>query len=51
MSAFMRMLWSGRDRRKPNQRLQERIAAYSLRAAWDVKATPQRPPVKEQRHG
>ena len=47
MSAFIRMLWSGRQR-KPNTRLQERIAAYSLRATWDVKATPVNPPVKER---
>ena len=50
MSAFLRMLWSGRER-KPNPRLQERLAAYSLRAFWDVKATPVKCPVKERRRG
>ena len=37
--------------RKPIPRLQERIAAYTLRAYWDVKATPVKAPVKEQRNG
>jgi hypothetical protein len=44
------VLHRGRER-KPNPQLQERIAAYTLRAAWDVKATPVKAPVKEQRNG
>lgn len=51
MSKLIDVLWSGRDRRKPNPSLQERIARYTLRATWDVKATPVRCPVKEQRNG
>ena len=49
MSAFIRLLWSGRDR-KVNPALQERIAAYSLRAFWDVKATPVKCPITYCNH-
>lgn len=51
MSAFLRLLWSGRDRRRPNESLQERIAQYSLfkpHPARHVEAAPQRPPVKKE---
>jgi hypothetical protein len=51
MSAFLRMLWSGRDRKRHNAQLQERVAAYSLfrpHPARNVWAAPQRPPVKEK---
>ena len=44
VSAFMRMLWSGRDRHKPNAQLQERMAAYTLNPARNVQAVPQRMP-------
>lgn len=48
---FIDVLHRGRARRRqqPNLRLQERIAQYSLRAAWDVKGTPVHPPVREER--
>ena len=47
MSNMIKLLWSGR--RPPSPTLQERIAAYTLRASWDVKASPVKPPVKDER--
>jgi hypothetical protein len=48
MSAFLRLLWSGRDRRRPNPSLQERVAQYSMYPPHrNVQAAPQKPPVRE----
>jgi hypothetical protein len=51
VTKFIHTLWSGRDRKRRNAQLQERIAAYSLfrpHPARNVWAAPQRPPVKEK---
>jgi hypothetical protein len=48
---FIDVLHRTRRQRKPNPVLQERIAAYSLRAFWGVKAAPVNPPVTENPRG
>jgi hypothetical protein len=50
MSAFLRLLWSGRDRRRPNPSHQERIVqAAQYPRHRNVQAAPVRPPLKEKR--
>jgi hypothetical protein len=49
-SAFMRMLWGSRER-PPTPFAQERLALLAARSSWDVKASPIRPPVKEEPRG
>jgi hypothetical protein len=44
---FIATLWGNR-KRPLSASVQERIAQTAVRASWDVKATPQRPPVKER---
>jgi hypothetical protein len=47
MSRFSRLFWSTRDR-PPRESVQERVAQWTLRTAWDVKGTVQKCPVKEK---
>lgn len=45
---FIKVLWGNRER-PLSAAVQERIAQTAVRASWNVKATPQRPPVKEDK--